>query len=163
MKRGHSHHRKLAGDQARDRVRALEIVQLLNRNSVEGMSLRSYCDRWLAAGRSVQGMGPLLRTLNDSLSRWKLWCLGAGVAESNESEASMPLGLRLWDPPEYLGGAAALVHGIEDEHYNRESLAALRFGLLVTGRDAKNLGKCRRCGAYFLNTSGHRNKVFCRP
>jgi hypothetical protein len=146
------------------RAHALDVVASLNRGKKkEDEFLREYCDAWLRSGHSFSGMEQHKALVNGHLSRWRLWCLGSGVEEMNEFVPSLPVGVSLWNPPERTGGKPALVYGIEPTDNWSGAVAALRFALLIASPEGRLLGRCRRCNAYFLNTSGHRNKVFCTP
>src|SRR6266852_2080541 len=165
MKQATSHSREMGLQQAAARADAHHVVAILNGDvsANEAQPLRDYCDAWMRAGRSFVEMQDHRHAVNDHLRQWRLWCLGSGVEEMNEPTPPLPPGLILWNPPECTDGRPALAYGIEGSAYNAASRAALRFGLLITSPEGQLLGRCPRCRRYFLNTSGHRNKVFCRP
>lgn len=124
--------------------------------------LREYFDTWLQRGRSFAAM-ETRGVINQGLSGWRLWCLGSGVEEMNEPDPTVPPGTVLWNPPERTDGRPTLAYGMARSDYNAQSLAALWFVLVITSSEGPLLGRCARCRRYFLNTSGHRNKVFCLP
>src|SRR5262245_6857576 len=159
MRRSHSRKMRQAHIAARAYARGV-IADLNGVSSPEAKLLRAYCDAWLRAGRSFGAMENDRKAINEQLSQWRLWCLGSGVEEMNEPTPPLPLGLQLWNPPTRTGGKPALAYGIADSACNPASLAALRFGLLITSPEAELVGRCPRCDRYFLNLSGHQNKVY---
>lgn len=161
-----SHYRKKVSRARQDSAKALEkalaLVQALNRDSALSDVLRRYVQPWLTAHGDFQTIPSQLRLeLNDHLGHWQIYCLGAGAREYNEPEPILPDGFHLFDIPERTRGKPYMGYGIKDEHINDESQAALKFALFVCGPYARALGQCPRCQKYFLNTSGHRIKIFC--
>jgi hypothetical protein len=143
---------------------ARDIVKMLNGEGSAARAdlLRNYCEAWLQTGRSFAAM-ETSKTINDDLSQWRFWCLDSGVLEMNTAEPLIPPGTVLWDPPERTEGRPALHYVIPGSQYNARTVAAVQFALLITSPEGLLLGRCKRCQRYFLNTSGHRDKVFCKP
>ena len=42
-----------------------------------------------------------------------------------------------------------------------EATVALMFARFIAGPYAREVSRCYRCSQYFVNTSGHRNKIYC--
>jgi hypothetical protein len=101
--------------------------------------------------------------VNQHLRKWRLWCLSADPEEMNEPDPALPLGLVVTNALTAAEGGPTLAYGIEPSAYGPASEAALQFALFITSPNGQLLGRCERCQRYFLNTSGHRNKKYCRP
>ena len=94
-----SHYRKNVSRARQDSAialgEALDLVQVLNRNSAISDVLRGYVQPWLSANGDFQTIPVQLRNeLNYHLGHLQIYCLGVGAREYNEQEDTLPLGFR---------------------------------------------------------------------
>jgi len=112
--------------------------------------IREYVDSWLDAGRSFREwmlrFPRLFRRLSADISEWHL----SFGCDSREHAFLTPGAQRIGSTP-----------SPDTPDWVTPLEAARTFTSLITSPLADDVRRCDRCGRYFLNRSGHRNKRFC--
>jgi|SRR5581483_702992 len=99
--------------------------------------LRRLFDQWFIARTDPAAMKELLEELNKYQGDWQRRL----IAQSD-------------------GGISEEITFPSDAN-QAEILLVWQFVEVIKGRYAKDILKCPQCGLVFLNSSGHRNKVYC--
>ncbi len=107
--------------------------------------LQQFVDTWLAAGRNFA----LWCKQNETLDQTLLRTVSTLVYSLHPNTAGGALRLPILPVTPWVKRNQGLAH------------AAYEFADLMENPLRDRLGKCRRCGRYFLSTKGHRNKVYC--